>query len=511
MPAPSLPEWPAPAVGDVVAFAGDWPGESLVGQVRSLQRLNGRWVADVVPMEDQVGSIWRLPSAPRARSRRLTVEVSELVPLAASYVRESDAWAIERSGDESTGLNGTAVGLARRADGYRVLEEDFVPRGGLPRLNYEGERVSLEAYNALKRRLLLDTVIAGGLGGLLAFYVGGVADAAAFALGACSSLAYVLLLGRAADKAGSGDGSDLSDARLGPPLAAFLLLAAYHALFDAENVRPLSVVPRDEFVAAATGVLIYRVPLLAREIAGTGLKPDDVFEIAPGSVGIAARERRRQGGETASNAVPARDVGRTVLVLCGPPATGKSTLARALVKNDDRFAMAAWTTVVQDRREDNFDRPDPPSILLDETDQRDNLKPADYAVDLGDFALRKDQLLDRSDSKVAILDCDVQAARQLEYLQGARLVGVWVSLASLEAFEERLQQTLIERAIAEGQTPRDEIAAEVASKVNAKLATIVDDIDFGVTSDLFEFTIINDAEIEQAIAKLRKAATYIFL
>ena len=44
---------PEPRVGDVVAYAGDWPGESVVGQIRSLQPRGGDWLADVVLLEDQ--------------------------------------------------------------------------------------------------------------------------------------------------------------------------------------------------------------------------------------------------------------------------------------------------------------------------------------------------------------------------------------------------------------------------------------------------------------------------
>ena len=70
---------PEPRMGDVVAFAGDWPGETSVGQIRSLQPRGERWLADVVPLEDQANNVWRLPSAARARKRRTAVDVADLV------------------------------------------------------------------------------------------------------------------------------------------------------------------------------------------------------------------------------------------------------------------------------------------------------------------------------------------------------------------------------------------------------------------------------------------------
>ena len=81
-------------MGDVVAFAGDWPGETSVGQIRSLQPRGDRWLADVVPLEDQAGDVWRLPAAALARKRRTAVDVAELVPLEAAPAAEDDAFVL---------------------------------------------------------------------------------------------------------------------------------------------------------------------------------------------------------------------------------------------------------------------------------------------------------------------------------------------------------------------------------------------------------------------------------
>ena len=115
-------EMPEPRVGDVVAFAGDWPGESKVGQIRSLQPRGAAWLADVVPLEDQANDVWRLPSAARARKRRVAVDVAELVPLEATAAGEDDAFVLARqetAEPASKALTGSAVGLLPKAAGYR--------------------------------------------------------------------------------------------------------------------------------------------------------------------------------------------------------------------------------------------------------------------------------------------------------------------------------------------------------------------------------------------------------
>ena len=47
-------------------------------------------------------------------------------------------------------------------------------------------------------------------------------------------------------------------------------------------------------------------------------------------------------------------------------------------------------------------------------------------------------------------------------------------------------------------------------KLKLMLATVVDDIDFGVRSPMFEFTVIADGSEDAGAAKLAKAAAYVF-
>ena len=56
----------------------------------------------------------------------------------------------------------------------------------------------------------------------------------------------------------------------------------------------------------------------------------------------------------------------------------------------------------------------------------------------------------------------------------------------------------------------DEMASAVAKTVKERLLTVVEDIDFGVRSPMFEFTIITDGDEDASYAKIQKAATYVF-
>ena len=556
---PSLPE---PRVGDVVAFAGDWPGETSVGQIRSLQPRGDRWLADVVPLEDQAGDVWRLPAAALARKRRTAVDVAELVPLEAAPAAEDDAFVLTATEPSAAikPLSGSAAGLLARAASYRALAPDFKPKGGRARVDYAAEERSREEYAALKRQLLTDSALASAAG-LVAVTAAtrDLDDARAFALGAAGGLAYVAGLSAFADRAGDDRREglfdvDLSKYRLAFPVAAFVARARAdrRGAFDVAGPRggaaapatraratrrdapvppqvlaaldaasgkgggALRVIPFDEFACAALGVVAYRVPLLARQVFGGG-GAEDIAAMLPGSLGKGARELVKQrdaaaedgDGEAEALAAAARRARQTVLVVCGPPGAGKSTLVDRLVAADPRFAAPRWLSTDRDSADDvvdeaAFDGRDDLAVVFggDEALAEEETTLLDRAVPKK-RGLARAELVDRADGKTCVLDCDVETARRLEGLAGVRLVGVWVSLDSLGALRERLTKVEAGRALARSD---DVDAAQVAAVVSERLSTVVDDIDFGVRSPMFEFTIITSDAEALSFAKLQKAA-----
>jgi hypothetical protein len=117
------------------------------------------------------------------------------------------------------------------------------------------------------------------------------------------------------------------------------------------------------------------------------------------------------------------------------------------------------------------------------------------------------QRLDPSKS-VMILDTDVDFAIQLSQMGGGiRLIAVWVTLGSIAAFEERIGRQY------DQQTKRitDIMPDEGRSiEIRARTMKIVQEIEMGISSGIFEFTIINENE-GQSLKELRDASKYCFV
>ena len=104
---------------------------------------------------------------------------------------------------------------------------------------------------------------------------------------------------------------------------------------------------------------------------------------------------------------------------------------------------------------------------------------------------------------VVIVDADVALAKGLATIPKTRLIGVWVGLDSVAKFQSRLQEQVDCGIIS---IPEDETRESV---VRAKIREIVRDIEYGIVSGVFEFTILND-DPEDSLKQLRTAAEYSF-
>jgi hypothetical protein len=115
----------------------------------------------------------------------------------------------------------------------------------------------------------------------------------------------------------------------------------------------------------------------------------------------------------------------------------------------------------------------------------------------GDYAELKEK------QRVVVVDASVDLAKRLQRLSGTRLIGVWVGLQAVSEFEERIEAGIISGAIP---IPPEETKESV---VRARIKDIINEIEYGLSSGIFEFTILN-GDPEQSLKELKQAAAYAF-
>ena len=123
----------------------------------------------------------------------------------------------------------------------------------------------------------------------------------------------------------------------------------------------------------------------------------------------------------------------------------------------------------------------------------------------GRYGITRDGILKAgiAGTSVVVVDADVALAKKLSTIPTARLIGVWVGLDSVAKFQARLQEQVESGEIS---IPEDETRESI---VRAKIREIVRDIEYGIVSGIFEFTILND-DPEDSLKQLKAAAEYSF-
>ncbi|KAL3798295.1 hypothetical protein HJC23_000209 [Cyclotella cryptica] len=515
---PSSPKLPQPKIGDIVRYydmdGGRADGQTLVGKISLIQRIQqpsssttntspsdgtNRWLLELTPLQD-VGDGY-YAEYPRRKRRQATLrKLEEVAPLAASFVRSEDAFKIPME-------RGTNVPMPY-ASGYDVVNYE-----GPTAIPVNGEIVQRdgENYNEIKASLLRNAALAGLVGTVVADLSRGTQDAVIYAAGAAAGVAYLFFLGIKTDTLGSPNaklGSNVSNLRFVLPVLVLAGVALNNVLRGDENPvvtngGMFSTVTPEQFGAAMIGFLTYRVPLFVSQLAP--VISESATDMVPGSAGMAIRmaaEARKRGVDVSELNDKVRgsdDSLVTVLLVSGPEGTGKTTLVNRLLEEDDRFVRP----ILEDRIADG--------MKFERYEQRDEFLSMD---ETGRYGLLKEGVLKAAEKaaaaaensqsqKVVVVDADVPLAKKLVNLAGARLVGVWVGLDSLEKFEERLMAKLKSGAVPlpEGETEE--------SLLRAKIGQVVKDIEFGVVSGIFEFTILND-DIEESMRELKDAASYCF-
>jgi guanylate kinase len=483
-----------PKAGDVVRYfdmdGGKERGQVLVGKISFLQKQLGevdKWMAELTEL-DNVGDGYYAEYPSRQRNRKKTMRPLEQVsPLAASFVRSENAFKVPRTVEGMPAVRAEQydiVGYQGPFSGENAIDKTIIEKDG-------------EIYAELKWRLIRNAAIAGVAGTLVADLVKGSQDAVIYAMGAAAGVGYLFLLGIKTDTLGSENaklGGNVSNLRFILPVLVVVGVALYNkSLGDAnpiDSTSPFETITSEQYAAVVIGFLTYRIPLFLDRISDfLGVDGDEGEMVLPGSAGMALK--LAQNKEESRNVIDSTDGLTPILLVSGPQAAGRSLLVKQLIaEGNGRFvepkrvdAMSDGATFERMLQKEEF-------LQVDPTNR---------------YGVTKDGILTsgKAGESVVVVDANVDLAKKLAKISGARLIGVWVGLDSVDKFESRLKEQ-----IQNGQVEISDDEME-DSIIRAKVREIVKDIEYGIVSGIFEFTILNDNP-DDSLKELKVAAEYCF-
>jgi len=501
------PKLPQPKIGDVVRYfdmdGGLAEGQVLVGKISLIQPIRSeptsedgtnKWLVEINEMED-VGDGYYADYPSRKRRKCALRKLEEIAPVPASFVRTEDAYKIpvERGTNRPLPSHASYDLIGYEGPAAVPINQDVVKTDG-------------ERYDKIKSDLIRNSAIAGAAGAIVAQLVSGSNIALIYAAGAFAGVAYLFFLGIKTDTVGSEDaklGSNVSNLRFVFPGLVLVGVALNNKMSGDSNPVStpgmFSTVTPQQFGAAMAGFLTYRVPLLVSQLYP--VVSESAADMVPGSAGMAmrlAQDAKNRGVDMSLLEDKAAEDGlTTVFLVSGPEATGKTTLVNKLLESDSRFVKPALVDKIAD------------GVKFERLQQRGEFLEVDQS---GRYGLAKEGVLEAagqpSDSengekKVVVVDADVELAKKMVNVSGARLVGVWIGLDDLDKFESRLKTK-----ISSGMVPIPEDETE-DTVLRAKIRQVVKDIEFGVVSGVFEFTILNE-DVDDSFKQLKDAASYCF-
>jgi guanylate kinase len=489
-----------PKAGDIVRYfdmdGGKERGQLLVGKISFLQKqlggeVDNKWMVELTEL-DNVGDGYYAEYPSRQRSRKKSTRPLEQVsPLAASFVRSENAFKVPRTPEGMPAVRAEQYDLVGYLGPFSgqtaIIDKTIVQRDG-------------QIYEQLKSRLIRNAAIAGVIGTLAADLVKGTQDAVIYAAGAAAGVGYLFFLGIKTDTVGSENaklGGNVSNLRFILPVLVVVGVALYNKSLAgdanpfASSTSPFQTITPEQYAAVVIGFLTYRIPLFLDRINDfLGVDGQEGEMILPGSAGVAYK-LAQQNKEESRSAIHSTDGLTPILVVSGPQAAGRSSLVKQLIaKGNGRFVEPKRVDAMSDGA--TFDR------ML----QKEEFLQVDPT---NRYGVTKDGILTagKAGDSVVVVDANVDLAKKLAKISGARLIGVWVGLDSVDKFESRLQEQIQNGQV---EIPDDETEDSI---IRAKVREIVKDIEYGIVSGIFEFTILNDNP-DDSIKELKTAAEYCF-
>eukprot|EP00537_Pseudo-nitzschia_pungens_P011718 CAMPEP_0172390136 /NCGR_PEP_ID=MMETSP1061-20121228/6854_1 /TAXON_ID=37318 /ORGANISM="Pseudo-nitzschia pungens, Strain cf. pungens" /LENGTH=634 /DNA_ID=CAMNT_0013120427 /DNA_START=278 /DNA_END=2178 /DNA_ORIENTATION=- len=523
-----------PAIGDVVLYydldGGKADGRVLVGKISYVfGSPTSGYSAELNELEDVGdGYFAEYSSALRSRKGRKTERyLKDVRPLAASFVGSEQAYKVPLD----------AVGLPKPRQGTYDLDQYEGPNFYA---NVNGDVVARDAekYSALKSKLFRNVALTGLVGTIVTNASYGSELAIIYFAGTVASLLYLFLLSvktdtvavNQVDNTQNLSGTPIANLRFGAPVLVLIGVSLYNTQKmssglggdDEFTMELFDTVTRQQFGAAVLGFLTYRVPLfvgqirdafkeLEAETAGETDALDSGISL-PGSAGVAAKMLGR--GKAGDNSSSASNDGVTVVLVSGPQATGRSELVQKLLLESSSSSSSTDNDNDNDIRSlvaPNRVRKNDDGATFERLQNRGEFLEMDASSGLtaggivsAARGLSAQTGLPIPNRNVVVVDASVEVAKKLatstDLPENTRLIGVWVGLESVQEFRNRLEEDIANGAL---KIPDDDTQE---SFLRAKLKDIVNEIDFGLGSGIFEFTILNDAsDPDKSLQELREA------
>lgn len=518
-----------PKVGDVVRYydldGGEEKGQVKVGKVSYVfgSRAYGGFSVELYELEDVGdGYFAEYASALRSRKGRKTERrLEEVSPIAASFVGSEQAYKVP--------IDAVTKLPKPRQETYDI--DEYEGPSFYATIDENVLEKDAENYTALKLKLFRNVLLTGLVGTIITNASYGNELAIIYFSGTVASLLYLFLLSVKTDTVAVNSqdntknlaGTPIANLRFGAPVLVLVGVSIWNSQKmssglggDDFTMRLFDTVTREQFAAAVLGFLTYRLPLFVGQIrdAFKALEAEnsdgsisDAGIQLPGSAGVAAKllGRGTQVGSDGTESVSNDMV--TILLVSGPQATGRSELVQRLLDSDDYnlSRLVAPKRVFRNVDGATYERLERRNEFLETNESDSSGLTADGILDA---AAGLEEGVQVPNKNVVVIDASVELAKKLTTVnlgENTRLIAVWVGLNSVKDFEQRLEQDIQSGDLV---VPKDE---SKESFMRGRIKDIINEIDFGLGSGIFEFTILNDAgDPDKSLKELKEAASYAF-